>query len=88
MRRDWMAGGLHPYIGTTMKSKALYLLGALVMPVFLPLWLLWCFLADLGGSLKIALRNTYYSTRHQAKQDWRTLVSYYADGFPKAADKE
>jgi hypothetical protein len=71
-----------------MKSKALYLLGALVMPVFLPLWLLWCFLADLGGSLKIALRNTYYSTRHQAKQDWRTLVSYYADGFPKSSDKE
>ncbi|QYJ23402.1 hypothetical protein KYT87_09365 [Achromobacter sp. ES-001] len=71
-----------------MKSKALYLLGALVMPVFLPLWLLWCFLADLGSSLKIAMRNTYYSTRHQAKQDWRTLVSYYADGFPKAADKE
>ena len=71
-----------------MKSKALYLLGALVMPIFLPLWLLWCFLADLLGALRIALRNTYFSTRHQARQDWRTLVSYYADGFPKNPNKE
>lgn len=71
-----------------MKTKALYLLGAVVMPLFLPLWLLWCFVSDLARSLKFALRNTYYSTRQQAKQDWRTLVSYYADGFPKDSNKE
>lgn len=71
-----------------MKTKALYLLGAVVMPLFLPLWLLWCFLADLAGSFRIALRNTYISTWRQARQDWRTLIAFYRDGFPWRTPKE
>lgn len=52
-----------------MKDKALYLLGAVLMPIAFLVCIPWAFLEGLWDAAK----DTAYDTR----RNWRTLVDYY-----------
>ena len=63
-----------------MKDKLLYLIGMIVMPIGFVV----CIPFAIISGLLEASRDTAYDI----KRNWRTLVEYYRDGFPRRSTKE
>ena len=63
-----------------MKDKLLYLIGMIIMPIGFVV----CILIALAEGLWEALKDTAWDT----KRNWRSLIEFYRDGFPRRSNKE
>ena len=63
-----------------MKDKILYLIGMIVMPIGFVV----CIPFAIISGLVEASRDVAFDI----KRNWRTLIEFYLDGFPRRSNKE
>lgn len=63
-----------------MKDKILYLIGMVIMPIG--------FVLCIPFAIISGLLEAWKDTAYDIKRNWRTLIEFYRDGFPRRSKKE